>query len=66
MKTKRDFLRISLDLLLIPAHARLSNYLNGKPPALLLSKIMLLNTVKKSMKGPVKIVFGQSKFHVWL
>ena len=31
---------------------------------LLLSKIMLLNIVKKSMKGPVKIFFGQSKIHV--
>ena len=29
-----------------------------------ISKIMLLNTVKKSMKGPVKIFFGQSKIHV--
>ena len=25
---------------------------------------MLLNIVKKSMKGPVKILFGQSKIHV--
>ena len=29
-------------------------------------KIMLLNTVKKSMKGPVKIFFGQFKIHVTL
>ena len=28
---------------------------------MLLSKYMLLNIVKKSMKGPVKICFGQSK-----
>ena len=27
-------------------------------------KNMLLNIVKKSMKGPVKICFGQSKIHV--
>ena len=27
-------------------------------------KIMLLNIVKKSMKGPVKIFFDQSKIHV--
>ena len=27
-------------------------------------KIMLLNIMKKSMKGPVKIFFGQSKIHV--
>ena len=27
---------------------------------------MLLNTVKKSMKGPVKIFFDQSKIHVRL
>ena len=27
---------------------------------------MLLNTVKKSMKGPIKIFFGQSKIHVRL
>ena len=26
--------------------------------------MMLLNIVKKSMKGPVKIFFGQSKIHV--
>ena len=26
---------------------------------------MLLNIVKKSMKGPVKIFFGQSKFEVF-
>ena len=25
---------------------------------------MLLNIVKKSMKGPVKIIFGQSKIHL--
>ena len=36
-------------------HARLPNYLNRQHLALLLSKIMLLNTVKKSMKCPVKI-----------
>ena len=75
MKTKRDFLhstgylnciqnRIRLDLLLILAHARLPNYQNCLPLALLLSKIMLLDIVKKSMKGPVKIFFGQSKIHV--
>ena len=29
-------------------------------------KIMLLNTVKKSMKGPIKIFFGQSNIHVRL
>ena len=29
-------------------------------------KIMLLNTVKKSMKGPIKICFGQSNIHVRL
>ena len=62
MKTKRGFLHsfgylnctsnhISLDLLLILVHARLLNYLNCQPIALLLSKIMLVNTVKKSMKG---------------
>ena len=77
MKTKRDFLHsigylnctnnhISRDLLLIPAHARIPKYLNCKPLALLLSKIMLLNAVKKSLKGPVKIFFGQSKIHVRL
>ena len=27
-------------------------------------EFMLLNIVKKSMKGPVKIFFGQSKIHV--
>ena len=27
-------------------------------------KVMLLNIVKKSMKGPVRIFFGQSKIHV--
>ena len=31
---------------------------------LLLSKTMLLNIVKRSMKGLVKIFFGQSKIHV--
>ena len=30
----------------------------------LLSKIMLLNIVNKSMKGQIKIFFGQSKIHV--
>ena len=30
------------------------------------TKIMLLNTVKKAMKDPVKIFFGQSKIHVRL
>ena len=29
----------------------------------LLFKIMLLNFVKKSMKGPINISFGQSKIH---
>ena len=72
MKTKRDFLHsisylnctnnhIGLDLLLIPAHARLPNYLNCYPLASLLSKNMLLNTVKKSMKGPVKHLFWPIK-----
>ena len=75
MKTKRDFLHsigylnciknhIRLDLLLILAHARLPNYQNCQPLVLLLSKIMLLNIVKKSMIGPVKIFFDQSKIHV--
>ena len=31
---------------------------------LLLSKFMLLNIVKKSMKGLVNMFFGQSKIHV--
>ena len=30
------------------------------------TKIMLLDTAKKSMKGPVKIFCGQSKIHVRL
>ena len=75
MKTKRDFLHSigylnytknhkRLDLLLILSHARLPNYQNCLPFVLLLSNIMLLNIVKKSMKGPVKICFGQSKIHV--
>ena len=55
---------IRLDVLLILAHARLPNYQNCSPLVLLLSKIMLLNIVKKSMKGPVKICFGLSKIHV--
>ena len=75
MKTKRDFLHsigylnctenhIKLDLMLILAHARLLNYQNYYTLVLLLSKTMLLNIVKKSMKRPVKIFFGQSKIHV--
>ena len=75
MKTKGDFLHFigylnctknhtRLDLLLILAHARLPNYQNCYSLVLLLSKIVLLNIVKKSMKGPVKIVFSQFKLHV--
>ena len=77
MKTKRGFLHsigylnyannhIRLDLLLILAHARLLNYQNWYSLALLLSKTTLLNIVKTSMKGSVKIFFGQSKIHVRL
>ena len=77
MKIKRDFLHsigylnctnnhISIDLLLIPAHARLPNYLNYKPVALLLSKIKLLNAVKKVYERFGKNHFGQSKIHVRL
>ena len=33
---------------------------------LTIMNIMLLNTVKKSLKGAVKIFFGQSKIHVRL
>ena len=47
-------------LLLILAHARLPNYQNCLPLVLLLSKTMILNIVKKSMKGPVKIFFKSS------
>ena len=55
---------IRLDLLLMQAHARLLNYQNYYTLVLLLSKIMLLNSVKKSMKRTVKIFYGQSKIHV--
>ena len=44
-------------------HTELSNLLTS---CLTTIKIMLLNTVKKSMKGPEKIIFGQSKIHVRL
>ena len=47
-------------LLLILAHARLPNYQNCLPLVLLLSKTMILNIVKTSMKGPVKIFFKSS------
>ena len=52
------------DLWLILGHARLPNYQDCLPLVLLLSKTMLLNIVKKSMKGPVKIFFGQSKIQM--
>ena len=52
------------DLLLILAHARLPNNQNSLRLVLLLSKTMLLNIVKKSMKGPVKVIFGQSETRV--
>ena len=55
---------IRFDLLIILAHARLPNYQNYLPLVLLLSKTMLLNIVKISMNGPIKIFFGQSKIHV--
>ena len=77
MKTKRGFLHfigylnctnnhIRLDLLLILARARLPTKLSK----LLIScvtkikKNVLKIILKKSMKGPVKIFFGQSKTHV--
>ena len=72
MKAKRGFLHsigylnctknhIRLDLLLTLAHVRLPNYQTCYPLVLLLPKNKLLNIVKKSMKGPVRICFGQSK-----
>ena len=53
---------ISLDLLLIPAHARLPNYRNCYTLALLLSEIILLNSEKMSLKGPVKSCLVNQKF----
>ena len=38
--------------------------LRGPASCLTTIKNMLLNIVKKSMKGPVKIFSGQSKIHV--
>ena len=72
MKTKRDFLHsigylnytknhIRLDLLLILAHARLPNYQNCLPLVLLLSKIMLLNIVKKNYERSGKNLFWSIK-----
>ena len=56
---------IRLDLLLILAHARLPNYQNLLTSSLTtIKKNMLLNIVKKSIKGLVKIFFGQSKIYV--
>ena len=62
-KEKSNNLRTQLGLYidnngLIRCKGRLDN------KYLLLSKNMLLNIVKKSIKGPVKIFFGQSKVHV--
>ena len=56
---KQPYRHIRHDLLLILAHAGLPNYQNCY--YLLLSKTMLLDIVKKSMKDPVKIFFGQLK-----
>ena len=52
---------IKFDLLLILADARLPNYQNCYTLVLLLSKIMMFIIVKKSIKGPVKILIWSIK-----
>ena len=74
MKTKRDFSHSIGYLNCTKTYkarfiANSSSCTNTELSKLLTSclttiKIMLLNIMKKSMKGPVKIYFGQSKIHV--